>query len=290
MRSGSTFRKSHKFKMSVWTRTFYDRDCVAEALVAALVFKHPLRKQHALFWAHELWVSEEVELLQKCLTKAFLQIPPFVHGLQAWKALKSEESSLLKFIGLLLGQPALSPGKGSNQLPLPTPNILKQLVQKAEVKGQTSRLFLLLEGMSVKDVTAHLSAAFLKRVDPALLKAWRQYGKGLTWVLGVPEQAAGVPLHVEWPKRTVSSLSSRTFRTPKRKHHLNPSPFGVFSGCAVWQRILKEAGLNFADSEKAGELVFETSDAEIAFYATYFPHDIPDEWPVSEKEKGHTVS
>lgn len=271
---------------SIWTRNFYDRDCVADALVGALVYKHPLRKQHALFWAHELWVSEEVDLLVRCLTKAFLMFPPFQGGLVAWKQLKTEES-VLEFLGLLLAQPPLvlqkSPEKvGSDNL--------KHAVQKAELRSQTTRLFLLLDGLSVKEVSDLISPAFLKQVDAHLLKAWRQTGKGLAWVLGVPEQPAHPVVHCEWPTRRIGTLAARTFRTPKRRHPLNPSPIGVLGGCAVWQRILKETGLDFAASEKSGDLVFETVENEEAFYRQYFPDDIPDEWPAVEKEKGHLSS
>jgi hypothetical protein len=277
-------------KMSVWTRTFYDRDCVADALVSAITTKHPLRKQHSLFWAHELWVSEEMDLLYKCLTKAFLTFPPFQGGLDAWKQMKGERSVLV-FMGTLLAQvpcatkPCLSPKKDIS--------VLKTAVQKAESQNQTGRLQILLEGLTTKEVTDLLSPEFLKRVDPLLMKAWKQHGqqgRGLGWMLGVPEQPAESSLILEWPKRAVGRLSARTFRTPKRRHPLNPSPFGVFQGCAVWQRILKEVGLNFEESESTGELVFESMEAEMAFYSMYFPDDIPDEWPVSEKEKGHTVS
>jgi hypothetical protein len=275
--------------MSVWTRTFYDRDCVADALVLAILTKHPLRKQHSLFWAHELWISEEKELLQKCLTKAFLTFPPFHGGLEAWKQLNYDEMNILKFLGLLLGQAPCGLGVKLPEKKRDT-SMLKKAVQKAEALNQRSRLHILLEGLSVKEVVAFLSPAFLKQMDPALTKVWRLHGRGLGWLLGVPEQPAGMQLAVEWPKRSVGRLSSRIFRTPKRKLLLNPSPFGVFHGCAVWQRILKEATLNFGASEQSEELVFESMDAEMSFYSTYFPDDIPDEWPLSEKEKGHLVS
>lgn len=277
--------------MSVWTRNFYDRDCVADALVSAIITKHPLRKQHSLFWAHELWVSKEVELLQKCFTKAFLTFPPFEGGLDTWKQMSVDEVSLLELLGTLLAQ---VPCATKSCLLLKKDLMaLKTVAQKAEALAQTGRLQILLEGLSTKEVMDLLSPAFLKRMDPVLLKAWKrhgQQGRGLGWMLGVPEQPAIPAIRLEWPKRTVGRLSARTFRTPKRRHPLNPSPFGVFQGCAVWHRILKEAGLDFEASEKAGELMFESMEAEIAFYSTYFPDDIPDEWSVSEKEKGHTVS
>jgi hypothetical protein len=272
---------------SVWTRNFYDRECVADAVVGSLVYKHPLRKQHALFWAHELWVSEEVDLLLRCLTKAFLMFPPFQGGMELWKGLSAEESSVLAFLGVLLAQAPLVLQKTSEK---PACADLKKTVQKAELRNQTTRLFLLLDGLSVKEISEFLSPAVLKGVDADLLKVWRQTGKGLAWILGVPEQPRQIPIRCEWPTRRIGTLAARTFRTPKRRHSLNPSPFGVFAGCAVWQRILKEAGLDFAASEKAGDLVFETVAAEEAFYRQYFPDDIPDEWSQVEKEKGHLLS
>jgi hypothetical protein len=273
--------------MSVWTRTFYDRDCVADALVGALVFKHPLRKQHALFWAHELWVSEEYALLQKCLTKAFLQLVPFEGGFQEWKRLSLAESNILGFLGLLLAQPPLQ--KATSVSGTKPQDLLKRAVQNAEARGQTARLHILLEGLSVKEVTVLVSETFLKRLDADLVKVWRQTGKGLAWMLGVPEQPANPGLTVTWPTQQAGRLSARTFRTPKRKHPLEPSPFGVLQGCAAWQRILKETHLNFSQTNETGELVFETEEAEMKFYATYFPDDIPDEWPAYEKEKGHLI-
>lgn len=275
-------------KMSVWTRTFYDCDCVSEALVRALVFKHPLRKQHTLFWAHELWASEEYILLRKCLTKAFLQLVPFQGGLQEWKQLTMEESSILEFLGLLLAQPPLQ--KAVSHPVLKNKEHLKQIVQKAEARNQRSRLQILLEGLAVKEVSVLLSEQLLKSADPEIVKVWCQTGKGLGWMLGVPEQPTVPAYSVSWPTRNVGRLSARTFRTPKRKYSLESSPFGVFQGCAIWQRVLKESGLNFAKTKEEGELVFETEDTEMRFYATYFPDDIPDEWPASEKEKGHVIA
>ncbi len=277
---------------SIWTRNFYDRDSVADALVSSIVYKHPLRKAHSLFWAHELWISEEIEVLQKSLTKAFLQLAPFDNGIQKWKHWSQQnhsefESETLKFLGILLAQPALSSEKPKNS-EFRIQNLESKRLELLKTAGRT-RTFLLLEPLSVKESSALLPEWILKSADPAILKVWKQTGKGLAWVTSVPALPFQTPLSLEWPKRSIGRLSARTFRTPKRKHAFISSPFGVFSGCAAWQRILKEAGLNFTKTEKEKRLVFEIQEAEETFYLQYFPDDIPDEWSILEKEKGHIL-
>ncbi len=262
---------------TVWTRCFYDRDSVADALVTSILQKHQLRKQHSVFWAHELWISEEYDLLIKCLTKAFLQTVPFEGGLDAWVQLKPTESSILGFLGLLLAQPVIQ----TCSSPLSTEK-LECLLKKSS----RSRMYLLLEGLPIKTALSMIPQDILKE-SPDLVKAVRALGKGLAWILSVCPNPSPTRLVLQWPVRKVGTLSARTFKTPKRRALFQPSPYGVVSGCVAWQRILKEAGLNFSESKKAERLVFETQEKEEAFYLQYFPDDIPDEWSVLEKEKGH---
>lgn len=264
-----------------WTRCFYDSDTVADALVSAILQKHPLRRQHALFWAHELWVSEEYDLLLKCLTKAFLQIVPFEGGISVWK--QQTFRTCLEFLGYLLAQPAFPtsiPHKSEIDVCTESfSHILK--------KSSRSRMYLLLERVPFKTGISLLPSEILNNTDTTLLKEARRHGKGLAWILNVCPQPCLPPLTLQWPSRKVGFLSARTFRCTKRKVLFNPSPYSVLTGCAVWQRILKEAGLSFEESHKVEKLVFETVDAENAFYNEYFPEDIPDEWSLAEKEKGH---
>ncbi len=274
---------------TVWTRNFYDRDSVANALVSSIVYRHPLRKVHSLFWAHELWISEEIDVLQKSLTKAFLQLAPFAQGIQKWKNLstkKNSEFEILNFLGILLAQPALSEKQKPSESQFQNPN--PRLSEILKIAGRT-RTYLLLESLPVKESAALLPEWILKSADSAIVKVWKQTGKGLTWVTGIPTIPYQTPSQIEWPKRSVGLLAARTFRCPKRKHPFYPSPFGVFSGCIAWQRILKESGLLFEESRNAQALVFSSPEKEEAFYLQYFPDDIPDEWSIQEKEKGHII-
>lgn len=310
--------------VSCWTRNFYDLDAVSDALFASLTTKSPLRRQHAIFWAHELWVSEEWDVLHKTLTRAFLTYPPDSSLLQTWTEYnekKRNEDSVTAMLTELLSKPVsiletvkvpypFSP-KDSNQGAVQTegtsvPSVpanwtaaqracFQKTVRSAEQKGQGLRLFHVLSSIPAKEAVQYLSPKTIKSAHKELVRLWKQGGKGLQHVL----VSAGIPWYsleewpadeVVWPQRKIGTLAARTFRTGKRKWPMEPSAVGTLTGCAAWQRILSEFRVNREASQEARELVFETQDLADQFYSLYFPDDLPDEWTAEEKAKSHLVS
>jgi len=62
--------------------------------------------------------------------------------------------------------------------------------------------------------------------------------------------------------------------------HLTPDHL---VGCPFWEEAISEYGT----IQENGEIQWNSDESMIAFYDTYFPDDIPDEWTRSEKEKSH---
>ncbi len=290
--------------VSCWTRNFYELDAVADSLATAILNKHPLRRQHALFWAHELWVSEEWDLLYKTLTKAFLNYPPVPGLISAWEQYTENpqcEETALRFMSVLLDYPvqilesARTPD--INCPAISDTQVLKRAVTNAESNNQGVRLFLLLGTLPAKEAAALLSAKTTKKVNQKLLQLWKQNNRGLplvlanagmTWCSEQYEQHAS-HINNQWPQRNVGMLAARLFRTTRRKIPMTPSAVGILTGCAAWQRILVENRIDRNACEEAGDLVFEDDESCEAFYQTYFPEDIPDEWTAEEKAKSHAI-
>lgn len=301
--------------MSTWTRHFYDRDCVADALHSALLHKHPLRKQQVLFWTHELVVSEEWDLLFHTLTRAFLHFPPFPSLFDAWKQYSSQiqnEDAILDLLRHLL-RPVACLTLSETPVAAATvqtidPDRRRKVVNEAFQKQNANRLFVLLGSLDCSAILQHLPG-IATSANPILLSAWKSNGgkgfpvllksAGLSWWIS-PDSEFLTPSgsgSLSWPKRELGSLSARLFRTPRRKHPMDLSGLGILTGCAVWSRILQESGVDIQKSQETGMFVLTASvesaeDVEVAevtekFYATYFPDDIPDEWTAEERAKSH---
>jgi len=56
-------------------------------------------------------------------------------------------------------------------------------------------------------------------------------------------------------------------------------------GCPFWDTALED----YSRGTVHGKIQWVSDDAMEAFYDTYFPDDIPDEWTKSEKEKSHSM-
>lgn len=302
---------------AMWTRHFYDRDAVGETFVWLYSqHKDPLRKVKMTFWAHELWISEEVPFLLETLRRTW-----DVHGHPLYPLPVSSDPLVL--LGALLVQPVLptsfpppfsAPMQApaiSDKPPIVPPTLpskwsaeqrvrLWRAVRDAVVKRQTERLYRLLAGVprSAAILTDYLGIRVGKDVKSAYVGGTLGLQHilcregGLVWKTW-PPQAPYEPAVVKWPTGLpVGFLAARRFAIPKHllpKVPMEPSGFGTLSGCQVWQRLLTEAGVDRAASEAVGYLVFRDGDEAFeAFYdAVFGTTDIPDEWSKAEKAKSH---
>ena len=61
------------------------------------------------------------------------------------------------------------------------------------------------------------------------------------------------------------------------------APVLIKDATPFWQNVIDTYGIRFVGHE----LQFPNDEMLDAFYATYFPDDIPDEWPTAERQKSH---
>jgi len=62
------------------------------------------------------------------------------------------------------------------------------------------------------------------------------------------------------------------------------APVLIKDATPFWQNVIDTYGIRFV----ANELQFPNDELLDAFYASYFPDDIPDEWPTEERQKSHS--
>lgn len=310
---------SHPPLSRMWTRHFYDRDSVGEALVWTTgQYKDPLRKVKMIFWAHELWISEETPFLLETLQRAWDLYGHPIYPLPA-------SSDPLQLLGALLSQPPLPtpfppPSSPSSSECLFNPTnkdivpsfpskwsveqrmCLWYAVRDAVKHKQTERAYRLLA--SVPRSSIILSEYVGISVKRNVLKQFVQgtlgiqhilcREGGLTWI-SWPPCAKIEGTDVKWPTGIpVGTLSARRFSIPKHllpSSPLEPSGSALLQGCSVWQRMLDEAGIDRRASEETGSLVFRDGvQAFEVFYDKVFgTTDIPDEWSTAEKGKSHSV-
>ncbi len=262
------------------TRYLYPCEGVGEALLLSfsLTNRDPLRKQKAVFWAHELMQSEEEEYLWGILKKVVEK-----YGCSKDQDL-CETKQLLPLLTSLLAIAWPTPYGPPTPHPSPLPEGLPE-EPAMWMECQRARLW-----WAVQDAKRHRRPERLLRLLGSLQPAtaalylqtqksgWRKMleAVGCPWN---PVVRPGTPL--VWPKQT------RLFALPKHlqsRTALHPAGWSVWNGCRAWKRILAAHGA----LAKPGS--FQTVEQEEAFYSTYFPNDIPDEWSPAELAKSHANS
>jgi hypothetical protein len=262
------------------TRHFYPREGVGEALLLSLgITKDPLRKQKALFWAHELVLSQEEDYLWEILRKAVDR-----YGCSEDSVLLTSRQLLPLLLSLLsipwpqpYGVPSVSV---SPRIPEGLPEVpsswsLEQrarlwwAVQDAKQHRRSERLLRLLGSL-------HISIAALYLQTPKA--GWRR----MLEAVDCPWNPVLRPTSLQFPKLQ-HGLGARLFALPKSylsKVPLHPAGWDVWNGCSFWQTTLQATGA-------IGPGQFTNVEQEEAFYSTYFPDDIPDEWTGKERAKSH---
>jgi hypothetical protein len=297
-----------KEEHTVVTRHLYDKHSVQKALLSATLQKHPLRKHYLAFWSHELYVSEEWALLGTTLAHALMYAPPSSTIHTVWQ---SWDPTSLSFVQKAVSCLAFPLEK--KQMPLPckepvdkpcsfqgtvpakpeawTENQrarLAQGVQRAFIHKHGEQVYRLL--CTFPPQTALLYLTGVEKVPKPLLEAYKTTKRGLqhiVWFLGCHWNESVEPDPVKFPTLQVGTRSARMFGIPAKYIHfpLHLGGFDVLRGCAFWQRVLTEHGVN--RSASVDQLVFSTEEAMESFYKTYFPDDIPDEWSKEERQKSH---
>ncbi len=261
------------------TRNFYPREGVGEALLLSFSFasRDPLRKQKSVYWAYELIQSEEEEYLWEILKKVVEK-----YGCAKDQALWDAKQLLPLLTSLLsvawptpYGPPAPQDCAIPEGLPeVPVAWTVQQrarlwwAVQDAKRHQRPERLLRLLGSLPIS-----VAAQYLQTQKGG----WRRMleAVGCPWN---PVVRPGTPL--EWPRQT------RLFALPKHlqsRTPLHPAGWSVWNGCRCWRRILAAHGA-------LGPGCFQDVEQEEAFYSTYFPQDLPDEWSPAELAKSHANS
>jgi hypothetical protein len=252
------------------TRHFYPLHGVAEALYQSVgSTKDPLRKTKIAFWFYELYISEEYEFLKDTLDRIWKRYgsPMYVPSIE------TEEAALTSLWSIQNEQlPTLFPSFDAT--------ILQNLVEDAKRNRRGVRLYRLLAGLPTETQSFYLGAT----IDGSIGFQHELVRLGYEWYPAT--QTKGV-----WPSLSVGRRSSRVFCLPKSLmgQGLDASGLDILEGSAVWRRILQESGCDISTSKEKGILCFESDESYEAFYSTYFPDDIPDEWSVAERSKSHTV-
>lgn len=303
------------------TRNLYERDGVAAALLYALA-NADVRTAAAA--AKELMNSAEEEYLFKLLTLNWLlSDPDHLNRKARYSAFVAQDTKALFFS--MLDSPYILPDLGKpSELAPPQPG--KKLPPVSWTRHPTdwtphmagALWWAVAEALRKKH---HARAAYLtipllssNTLSAAELLESQGVPKPLTELLkttvyaplaerilrhayaGVCAPEAVIPLNREAERIWNGSQTTRSFSVSAEAlavWHVRPKPFARLMGAPLL--VADEDATQYwivaceADGVRATkeELVFPNDDACEHFYATHFPHDIPDEWSVEERAKSH---
>jgi hypothetical protein len=254
------------------TRHWYDRAAVGEALqLAAAALKDPFRKRKLLFWTYELVLSEEWEYLWGLLEKVALRWGSSA-TVAALQPASTNPQAVLDVLHSLLSLPAPPPydPPGARDPVLEMQDVPEKpaawtaaqrtrlflAVQDATHRGRPLRLLRLLGSLAPQVAADYLGVAAGKKGIYHMLE-----------MVGLP--ALPTSCDIAWPALQVGRVAARLFAVPRSVAPAGPiDPLVTKSGCAFWRRI------------------WATVDEE-TLWNTYFPEDLPDEWPAAEQAKSH---
>ena len=275
-----------------------------------------------LFWIYELFLSEEWEAIRDVCERAWSMFGyPCSEGVEALRAVKHDPRSvpaLLRFLEYIYRSAVVMPAP----LTRAPQDAMVETATKAAEQPQRQTVT-----SSLPSIPAEWTMNQRRRLWIAVKEAQRlQRAERLYQLLGAQPRAvaeaytgirfecAGGIQHQEgggvwtafqtsapsmkWPAEWapgVGTRGARLFGLPKHlvaPRPMHPTGLDVLDGCAFWQRVLMEHGVceeaSRAATAEASWLVFRGGDdVTEAFYNTYFPTDIPDEWSTAECEKSH---
>ena len=303
------------FVSEMLSRNFYECEEVCLALLDSL---RKGRSKEAVYWAYELQLSQEHELLEKTMIRAWLLFlgPPNIHWLDAWFAL-GPDGKMDEKLALIDGFVSLYPLKKRK-----VPSMLKtfyiagrgfsdkqdmERVEKGIVGNDPFSVYWWLGPGYEKAPTALLDfvAGFVDSVElfDSLRKAMASIGSlQMKNLLG----AAAVQLLclssypdayviVEEALKDVSAYKEEwNFDGKERRRYPILETMLPHGGGRVtqneglnicWREILTK-GCAFWKSQM--ERIIDDTSQE-AVYAELFPDDIPDEWGLEAKNKSHPV-
>jgi hypothetical protein len=282
------------------TRHFYELEEVAYALIDCL---RKRRSEEAVFWAREMLLSEEEEMLTITVVQAWIMFmgPPGVDWLDAW--FSSGSSNKLTLIQSFCQRSTASRGwltfwiaaRGFSPVPSDervssalTDNdpiclywwlgqqyekkpstvlaTLSTFVDSPEIFDSIKKAFTLKVGLHMKVLLSVCAVQIL------CLKSYPEScscsDSSLTWSVGLRASRLFTIRDEQLP---------RGYKRVTQTEGLCMSPMELFKrGCTFWQHRFAEASTS---DEMLDSIVNE-----------YFPNDIPDEWSVADRSKSHPVS
>ena len=299
------------------TKNVYECDTVAAMLLhSLLVTKQPATARKA---AKELRVSEEDAYLFDVLTLAWLLMPADLPTESAACAafVAGDCGALLVAATTVVVAVALPPlpfPRAFPELPTDSPAALRRAVGLAVGRGDVWRAAFLVMGAHVNrgDVmgAAALVASF--GAPPRLVELLRSVayaplcGRVLEHAFAACCAASSPTAMLEpfvgTTEKPGALRGARGLRidaaalatwgvTPRPLTRLRGFPRLVAEGSATayWRHVCAAHGAAAA-TQAADGLSFPDDDACEAFYSTYFPDDIPDEWSAADQLKSHGLA
>lgn len=266
------------------TRHFYESVDVIKALRRAILLQ---RSKEAAFWCQELIDSSEEELAYECLFETWLVFINFMNATWYEKArtniplqelcynlcLQKEYDASTLGIIILQGEPTdRISGKGNIMT-------LQDYFEVAVHQGRTRSAW-----WAAKQLGTHILKTPVKNT---------------LWFCGHIVFQSNKKRNIEWqeiPMPIQKQLDIWKIKTGRRSRRELSIPFKNLlpkeriyniektiyeDGCAFWKEALQISGYTHT--------IWSSDNALEAFYKTYFPDDIPDEWSKQEQDKSHSL-
>jgi len=304
------------------TRNFYERDSVAAQLLWSLLNGEPLIAAQA---ANELFLSDEKDLLFAYLTLGWWLLPPSTTGLQRARFEAFLTNDCFQFLRTLLpitgSVTELPPLTLIHSLPPPSESehrppsswtvwpagwtvgqagklwmALNEALRKANFQRATflcipfcSQTSVIVDLFKALGLPTQLCAGYETTVFESLLPRIMAHcfavlatKAAATSVPALPTLVGGRCFRISQKALTIWGIQTPLLARLRGPPRLVAEP----DASAYWKAACH--GIKGFDGTKH-MLFVDDADADVveAFYATHFPHDIPEEWTRCEMEKSH---
>lgn len=302
------------------TLNLYHTDSVAATLLYSL---HAGRPKYSIQAAKELLVSGESEYLWSMLTLSWLlQDPSHPQECERWNGFLSSDCERFLYT-LLSDRPSDLPPLRTPER-LPPPRLESKEPSEWTVlpidwsPGQANQLMLALRDALARknwERAAYLLSPLVHANTNFVCDVFTKLGIHASMIhlfqttvyapllVEVLRHALASRTHADTSKpRTIpqawkswwNESQGRCFHIPVEAlstWHISHKPISELIGVPTWvlgtTKVWRDARQTYGVSVAEGSFVFKEETSQEAFYATYFPNDIPDEWSYTERSKSH---